>query len=183
MNTLSNRKIFGICIITVGLMLLLLQVVVIPGLWTLTILLPGLLFIYLGIVQHPLSLPTLLTGTATTVTGLILLGQSITGYWETWSYLWTLYFVGGGLALIYAGNREGMPTLVTSGQIGLIGGIVMLLGFGFFFEVLVFGSLDFAYSSALIASIVILVGLYLLLSGSDKPKQKHDHLEKSKRMG
>ncbi len=117
----------GMILIIVGAVFLLVQFV--PGLgewfdigrqWPLIIVFVGALFLLGALLgTPPLAFPAVITGG----TGLILYYQNITGNWDTWAYIWTLYpgMVGVGMVLMHTlsgslgrGLREGAPLLLLS---------------------------------------------------------------------
>ena len=96
--------------------------------------------------------------TIVTTNGLILLYQSLTGDWASWSYLWALepLSVGVGLLMLYLlGNRE-RGVLVAAyivGGIGLVFFIIFASAFGGLIRLI--GPM-----------VLILVGILILISGA-----------------
>lgn len=68
----------------------------------------------------PLAIPAMIIGG----TGVILMFQSLTGYWESWAYAWTLYAVFFGYGLMLMGKRLEEPAIIQMGRLfTLIGGV------------------------------------------------------------
>ena len=102
----GSRTMMGVFLILLGLLFLL--VTLAPGVnwgnaWPFFVILPGLMF-FLGMFTggrraSGLAIPaSLVTGT-----GLILLYQSLSGDWASWTYIWALYTVFLGVGMIMAG--------------------------------------------------------------------------------
>jgi hypothetical protein len=93
--------------------------------------------------------------------GLILLFQNITGRWESMSYFWTviIMFVGVGIYLmgLYGGDVHQKQSGLRVMKIGFI----LFIIFGAFFEML-FSS----FSNLVFPVLLILLGIYLVLSRS-----------------
>ncbi|MFP4320970.1 MAG: hypothetical protein ACLFTK_00805 [Anaerolineales bacterium] len=149
------RRLVAIGLIALGLML----VIPLGQLWPLFVVLPGLA-ILAGFYAWPtkLAAPLALIGTVTTGTGLILLFQSLTGYWESWIYIWTLYgvFVGGGLVMV--ADRLEEPQLHQIGRVMTQVSFVVFLLFGG-----VVTLLQVALSRLLVMVLLVGAGAYLLI--------------------
>lgn len=93
--------------------------------------------------------------------GLVLLFQNITGRWESMSYFWTviIMFVGVGIYLmgLYGGDAHQKQSGLRVMKIGFI----LFIIFGAFFEML-FSS----YNNLVFPVLLILLGIYLVLSRS-----------------
>lgn len=137
----AGRAVLAVLLIGLGVVFLIGQFV--PGfrfwnvfswIWPLFIMVPGLAM-FAAVVNRNhagLAVPaSLVTGT-----GLILLYQSVTGHWGSWSYVWTLYavFLGFGLWLSGRVRHEGgtMRTGVNFMLVGVAGFVFFGLLFGGF---------------------------------------------------
>jgi hypothetical protein len=136
-------------------------------LWPMFVITPGLL-LFMGMAAGgrqaaPLSIP----GSIVTMTGLILLFDSITGYWRSWAYAWTLIFpTAVGIGLLIYESRTGPETRRRSGRTWLTVGLFMFIALGAFFELIVFRG----RGAGLAWSILLIVaGLYLLFRRSGAP--------------
>ncbi len=92
----SGRSAAAMAIIGVGVFLLLAQFGVFSFnlmglLWPFFIIIPGLAFLYPAWKGGPDTAPLAIPGAIITGTGALLLLQSVTGRWESWAYVWTLY--------------------------------------------------------------------------------------------
>ena len=172
MNNLSQRTVIGLSALVIAAMVVVLNFVQIPGLWTLTVLFPGLVIFYLANSQEEVSVSSLSLGAATITTGLILLGQSLTGRWESWSYMWALYVIASGIVMYYVGRRNSVKSLLASGQRLLMLGIIFLTVFGIMFEVFIFQSRGLDYINLVIGIVLAIAGgYYLLTTGNEKSKR------------
>jgi hypothetical protein len=138
--------------------------------WPMLVIAPGLPFLYVAWTTEDNNLTWLaVPGSLITGTGLILLYQSVTGHWESWAYVWTLYGVFLGTALLYAGERNHEKEVQ---QVGY--GFVMFSGLSFlvlgiFFELFVF---DGFLRRFLLASVLMSIGVWLILRDDDYDGKK-----------
>lgn len=142
--------------------------------WPLFVLLPGLAVLAVALVG-PVSLSGLaVLGSVVTGTGLILMFQDTTGRFETWAYLWGLYPVFVGAALLLMARRQDNPGLAESGRKTMLVGLALTAGFGLFFEMIFTGGFGLIGRYGIPAALII--GGYLLLrkrepvTTFDKPK-------------
>jgi hypothetical protein len=155
--------VIGVSLIVVGALFLLINLFHIGSFWPLFILIPGaMLLLYTvkaGRSAAPLAIPaTLIAGT-----GAILLYQSVTGDWKSWSYVWTLYpaLLGGGMALM--GKLEENGRAIRNGR-GLIAlGLGAFVVFWLFSRVTIFASI---LSGLALPLILIALGVLWMLRGA-----------------
>jgi hypothetical protein len=104
--------------------------------WPLLVLVPGALVLAWGLTTTGREGVGLAVGGAiTTVVGLILAVQNLTGLWATWAYAWALVGPGGtGVGLLAYGLTHRDQGLVTSGLRSLGTGLALFVAFGLFFE-------------------------------------------------
>ena len=164
----DNRTIGAFVLIGIGVMLLM----GIKLLWALFIFTPGLALLAASRMDNDYAAPLAIPGMLIAGTGGILLFQSITGYWESWAFAWTLYavFLGAGLKM-FADRMNDRPL----GQIGkglmYVGGIAFGV-LGFFFILITNAFIGTTLPFALIVG-----GIYLLwkndsITFSSKSKNK-----------
>jgi hypothetical protein len=113
-----GRSITAFSLIGLGVLFLLSQIFgfsLFSLLWPLFVIIPGAAFLYFAITGDKKMAGLAVPGTVITGTGLILLFQSITGYWQSWAYAWTLYPLFVGLALTFMGQRPGMKGRIKPG--------------------------------------------------------------------
>ncbi len=132
-------------------------------LWPFFIVVPGFVFLFFAATGSREMSSLAIPGSIITGTGLILLYQSVTGRWESWAYVWTLYPVFLGLGLMYMGNRTGSEGSYRTGRTFVTWGAVGFLVFGAFFEVFIFNG--FSLGRYLLPLTLILVGAWMLLRG------------------
>jgi len=96
--------------------------------------------------------------------GLILLFQNTFGYWETWSYAWTLILTAVGIGIVIHGYWSGMEDLKRKGWRLVRLGLLFFLIFGAFFE-LVLGFARGNLAAQILWPLALIgVGLYLFVS-------------------
>ncbi len=113
-------------------------------------------------------------GTIIAAIGLMLFFQNITGYWESWSYGWTVILIAVGLGIFIMGWYAGSEAQRKSGISLMKVGAVLFLIFGGFFEMF-FNSTPF--SRYLFPAALILLGLYLVLARSGVFKSSTESVE------
>jgi hypothetical protein len=96
--------------------------------------------------------------------GLMLLYQNISGYWESWSYGWALIVVSVGIGITIMGLWGRNRRLQSAGLRVLRVGIILFVVFGTFFELIFIGSSQSPLRQYLFPGLLILVGLYLVLT-------------------
>jgi hypothetical protein len=131
-TTKLNRGAVAIGLIVLGAMLLLGM----GFLWPMFILVPGLVILgaaYSG--RKPLA-PLAIPGMLVTGTGALLFMQNLTGYWESWSYAWTLYIVFLGMGLALMGRWMDVDNLASIGRHFMNAGLILFAVFAFLMEVI-----------------------------------------------
>lgn len=73
-----------------------------------------------------------------TTIGLMLFVQNATGRFETWAYSWALIPAAVGAGMLIAGRWDGNERQVREGQGTLRVGVLLFLGFGAWFELVIF---------------------------------------------
>ncbi len=92
--------------------------------------------------------------------GLILLFESVTGHWESMSYFWTLIILFVGVGIYIMGWYGGDAGQKQSGWKVMKAGFILFVIFGAFFEFL------FLSNSSIFPALLIMLGIYLILSRS-----------------
>ncbi|MCA9910298.1 MAG: hypothetical protein KC519_16680 [Anaerolineae bacterium] len=191
MNSRTNdrgRQAIAVAIIATGVVFLISNVFnvdlfIFEGGWPFFVILPGLLMLAVAISGDKRAASLVFPGAIVTGTGLILFVQNLTNYWESWAYVWALYPVFVGLAMIFHGNRTENPNSVKSGRNLVVIGVVMLAAFGAFFELILFRGVEGRVVNIAVAGFMILGGGFMLLRArnghSDLPyttpaKRKND---------
>jgi hypothetical protein len=162
-NQTTNQQ-FGYALIFFGIMFVVMQITGFNGmalLWPLFVLVPGAALLYIGLKDEHADIEPTMAGTIVGGTGLILMVLNITGHWAAWAYIWALYPLFVGVALRLVGTRNGKGSMIKQGRQLIQVGTYMLIGFGFFFEVLIFDG-GAIFNSILIPVALIGGGLYVL---------------------
>jgi hypothetical protein len=144
--------------------------------WPLFVIVPGVLLMASSLVVGGREGSGLaVAGAITTMVGLVLAVQNVTGLWATWAYAWALVGPAAtGIGLIFYGLLKHQPDLVSGGVRSLGSGLALFAGFGLFFEGIIgLSGEPFLVSSdllpvALIALGVLLVG-WSLVRGRRRP--------------
>ena len=137
--------------------------------WPLFVIIPGIgLFAWMASGDRQtawLAVPASIV----TMTGLILLYQSVTDHWESWAYVWSLIVpVAVGIGLVLQAQRTGKESLRRTGQGMIRVGLVIFLVSGTLFE-LVFRASGSAVGQVFWPSVLVMVGLYLIFRRSSAP--------------
>jgi len=144
--------------------------------WPLFVLIPGLIFLAVAARGGRATAPFAIPGMIISGTGLLLLAQNLTGYWDSWSYAWTLYSVFLGMGLAMMGRLLGDPAFNSLGRVLMLAGGAAFVVLGFVMEIVLgVGGLG----GDLWPLVLIGLGLFLLarpftLRRTLAPKKKQD---------
>lgn len=132
-------------------------------LWPFFIIVPGLLFFVAMVAGGRSAGGLAIPGSIITMVGLILLGQNLTGWWQSWAYAWALIFpTAVGLGMLIQGWWSGEPHLFQTGLRFVAVGLGLFAVFAIFFELVLgiggFGGLG----SVLFPLLLIVAGVFLL---------------------
>ena len=157
----------GILLIFLGLVFLVGQIFDIHigrYVWPFMIIGPGVvLFLGALTVEDEMAKALAIIGGIVTMVGTILLVQSLTDLWATWSYAWALVApTGPGLGLWLLGSLKEHAELVKSGKDLTRVGLIMFVITAVFFE-LVIGVSGFGLGRYGLPLLLIVLGLFLLL--------------------
>ena len=162
-NSSRASLVVGLALVGLGLLFLLQQFFdfdFFGTLWPLLVIgVGGLLFVS-ALAGGPGSAPLFVPASIVTMVGLILFTLNLTDRWEAWSYAWTLILVAVGVGLTLHGARSRNPELRRRGIQTIQTGLVLLLVFGAFFELVIFGSAREASWAG--PALLIVAGLFLL---------------------
>lgn len=136
--------------------------------WPVFILIPGVVFLALALAGDRKMSGFIFPGAFITGTGAILWFQNATDNWQSWAYIWTLYPVFLGLALMFNGQRTGKEKEVRTGRGFVTFGVIAFLVGAAFFELLIFQG-NSALTRWVLPVGLIGVGGYLLLNGRGTP--------------
>lgn len=156
-----NRLTLGIVLIAGGLLLLVLRFGG-ENAWAAFIVAPGLAMLAGGLAGPRSAAGWVVPGSIVSVVGVILLLQTLTGRFDTWSYAWGLVVAAVGLGTFLEASlqrdeneqREGLRLV----QLGLAGFAV----FGLFFEVILFNERLQGLTGWILPLVLIVAGLFLL---------------------
>ncbi len=132
-------------------------------LWPFFIIVPGLAFLYPALTGGRDAAPLAIPGAIITGTGAILLYQNITGHWDSWAYIWTLYPVFLGIGMILMGRRAGDRKADATGRGFVRWGLIAFLLLAAFFELFVLNNLGLG--RYLLPLALILFGAWMLRGG------------------
>ncbi|NWF69322.1 MAG: hypothetical protein HXY40_09560 [Chloroflexi bacterium] len=178
-----GRIVGGIVLIGLGLFFFATQIFdfgdMMDRLWPFFVIIPGLAFVA-GALGSKASAGLMVPGSIVTGTGAILLYQNISGNWESWAYMWTLYPVFLGLAFMFMAARSDNDRIGQRGRGFVAWGLIGLVGLGALFELVIWG--DFGSLTNIVLPLLMIgVGVYLLLRRGTLPMLMND--EKPKMSG
>jgi hypothetical protein len=101
-------------------------------------------------------------GSIISVVGLMLLYQTISGHWATWSYAWTVIIMAVGLGIMIMGFWSGNTHQRQAGMRVAWIGFVLFVIFGAFFEIVLSG-FGGGLRQVVFPVALILIGLYLVI--------------------
>lgn len=159
----------GTALIALGILFVVLRIAgftLMSLLWPMWVLIPGILMLYAGFSGERAHEGWAVPGAIVGGTGAILFLLNLTGRWEAWAYIWALYPALIGYALHMVGKRNGDEDMEHDGMVAAKSGMYMLLGFGVFFELLIFGGFAFL-DSIFLPFILIAAGIYMMY-GKDR---------------
>lgn len=141
-ETRRGGEVLAALLIGAGALLLALRVFdwqIADDLWPSFIIVPGIGLLAAGMLAPKGQSRFLaVAGAVVTGTGVILLAQTLTNYFESWAYAWALLPLFAGLALVSVGRREADAALTATGRSLVMSGAVMFAVFGVIFEGLIF---------------------------------------------
>ena len=138
-------------------------------LWPLTVIVPGALFFVAMFAGGKQTAGFAIPGSIVSGIGLLLLYQSLSGHWESWSYAWALIiiFVGAGIYIMGLYTNDAGQKKSGAGVMKV--GLILFVIFGTIFE-MIFSS----FGNWLFPILLILLGVYLILSRSGLFGKKKD---------
>ena len=184
-HSTHSRQTTAFALIGLGVLFLLVQTFgfsFMGLLWPLFVAVPGLIFLYAAISGGGDRAGLAIPGAMVTGTGAILFYQNLTGHWSSWAYVWALYPVFFGLAMVFMGRRTGTREQTRVGDAFVKWGLIGFIGLWALFELFIFGG-----NSALVTTFIPLAligaGIVLLIRGdqarikfgSRKPKYSNGY--------
>lgn len=163
----------GVTLVIAGVLLAIAQIAgsaAVLRWWPVLIVFPALLALVAALAADPASsVPYLAVPAAfVLVGGLVLLAQSLTGDWQSWSYAWPLLAPGSlGLGLLLAGWRKRARSSVTGGATLLVTGLALfVVAEWFFVRVLGVGGPGLGWPFGLAMPVLVVVfGAWLVVRG------------------
>ena len=166
---INRIRVFGIMLIFLGCLALVDQIFdihVSRFIWPFFIIIPGVvLFFSASRAEFGPGEPFAMLGAMVTMVGLILLFQSITGLWASWTYAWALVApTSVGLGQLFYGAQNKQNSMTKSGITLVNIGLIMFFVGIVFFE-LILNLSGFGRNPVVWAGIFIGAGLLVLLRG------------------
>ncbi len=163
---LRSSAVIGLMLVAVGALLLVGQFLKIDlwrFIWPLFVLIPGVILFALTVSAGRSAAILAIPASIVTMTGLLLLYQSVTGHWESWAYAWALIFpVSLGIGLSIAGKRSASADMRKVGDGMTRFGLIVFLVLGVFFE-LVLRISGGGAARVFWPAMLVLAGLYLIV--------------------
>ena len=163
----EGRPVLAIGLIALGVLVFMGQLTGFGGMfstfWPLFVAIPGLAFLYFAYTGDKKTAGLAVPGTVITGTGLILFYQNITGHWQSWAYVWTLYPLFVGLALRFMAQRTGDEgTQKASGVLMRIGAVGFIIG-AVVFELMLFNH-GGIFGNLALPIVLIAIGGFMLFA-------------------
>jgi hypothetical protein len=98
--------------------------------------------------------------------GIMMFLQNLTGYWESWSYSWTVILVLVGLGIFIMGLYTADERRKQAGIRVMKVGAVLFIIFGGFFELLFSAFRPFGVQQYVFPVLLVLLGVYLVVTRS-----------------
>ncbi len=167
----DGRPVLAVGLIALGVLVFFGQLTGFGGMigtfWPLFVVVPGLAFLYFAYTGDKNVAGLAVPGTVIMGTGLILFYQNITGHWESWAYIWTLYPLFVGLALRFMAQRTGDEgTQKASSILMRIGAIGFIVG-AVFFELMIFGH-GGIFGNLALPVVLVAIGGFMLMSNKKR---------------
>jgi peptidoglycan/LPS O-acetylase OafA/YrhL len=163
-----GRLILAVALIGGGALLLVLRLLdwrIADHFWPFFVIVPGAALFAVAALARGREMRFLAAaGAVVAGSGLILLLQSLTDYFQSWAYAWTLLPVFAGAALLLIGRRDADPEAVASARRLLQLGGVMFVVFAAVFEGLIFHD-GLIAGGFIVPILLIALGLFVLLRG------------------
>lgn len=133
-----------VALITIGALILWAQITNFDWLgltWSFFIILPGLAMLHVAIQDQSQKYARLIfPAIVVLLTGVILLYQSLTNHWRSWTFLWALYVVFFGVGLQIYGRRIQNKNDILMGRNLILGGIATFVFLWMLFELVIFSA-------------------------------------------
>ena len=142
--------------------------------WPVYVIGPGLALVILGLTQRHGSGLTI-AGSIVTITGFILLFQTITDAWASWAYAWALVGPGGsGVGMLLYGTRAQNAAMARAGLTQIAVALaIFAVGFVFFEGLLGISGNRLPLPNWVMPAVVIVLGLALLARGFTAREDAH----------
>ena len=140
-------------------------------LWPVFVMIPGVIFLYTALKGDSSKAGLAVPGAMITGTGAILFYQNLTDHWSSWAYIWALYPVFLGLALVFMGRRTDNERSIQTGDGFVKWGLVSFVGLWALFEIFIFGG-NSQLVTTLVPLALIAAGIFVLLRGRSSEKTK-----------
>ena len=166
--TNTGAVIFGSLMILFGVLALLAQVfrnaLDWSMIWPFTVIAAGAAFFVVMLAGGRSAAAFAIPGSILGTIGLMLLYQNLSGHWESWSYGWTVIVMSVGIGITLMGLWGRNTRLRGAGLRVLRVGLILFVVFGAMFELIFFASAPSAVRQYFFPAMLILVGIYLVLT-------------------
>ncbi|MCU0479652.1 MAG: hypothetical protein MUE54_00410 [Anaerolineae bacterium] len=174
MNTMLERLkqyqsfALPVALLVIGSLILLAQLMGFDWLgltWSFFIILPGLAMLHVAIQTKSAQYARLIfPAIVVLLTGVILLYQTLTNHWRSWTFLWALYVVFFGVGLQAYGRRTENKNDVVMGRNLILGGLATFVFLWMLFELVIFS----AVFSTIIGYVLpaVFIGASLMMFGN-----------------
>ena len=133
-----------VALVVIGALILVAQIIGFDWLgltWSFFIILPGLAMLHIATQAKSQQYARLIFPAIVVIlTGVILLYQTLTNHWRSWTFLWALYVVFFGVGLQMFGKRTNNKNDVTMGRNLILGGTAAFFFLWMLFELVIFSA-------------------------------------------
>lgn len=131
--------------------------------WSFFIILPGLAMLHVAIQDQSKKYTRLIfPAIVVLLTGVILLYQSLTNHWRSWTFMWALYVVFFGVGLQIYGRRTDNRNDIITGRNLILGGSAAFIFLWMLFELVIFSATFSAMIGYVLPAVFISGGLVML---------------------
>ncbi len=132
--------------------------------WPLFVVLPGVVMLVMAFLGGDNATGLAIPGSVMTTIGLVLFVQNLTGYFQSWAYVWSLIVVAAGVGIFLQsalthdnkGEREGLRVATV--------GLVLFAAFGSLFEFVIFDGLSSTWLGRWMLPLALIIGGLVLLA-------------------
>lgn len=137
--------------------------------WPFFVIVPGVALLFVAFTSSVSNGALAIPGAVLTAIGIILLVFSLSGHWQGWAYAWALILAASGVGTYLQGMITDNPKLRKAGVRTATYGVLVAIGLGLFFELLIFGSRSAFIRWYLPIALIVVGAVMLYLNSRRRP--------------